>query len=185
MLVAYGALTSSRATADAQISVRLANGGGASIVEHGADEAIWEVAVRGEALFGPAAPGYVRFGPAIELRTDDYVTAEAAGGVALSLPIVESMPLVVTAGAGWASRPGDADGPVGVGVIAWGYRSYDYAGAYAFGLELYAAAHVDLADAGIWQITGGVEIDLELIVVVPALLLWNLLSAGDPDEPGP
>ena len=171
------------ARADGQISSRLAVGGGAAHAPDDGTEAIFELGVRTELLFGPAKFGSFRIGPAIDLRTSDFVTAEAAGGLAVMLPIATASPLVLTAGAGWASRPGTADGAFALGTLAWGYRSYNHHAAYGYALQIYASGRLGLDDTARWEITGGVEIDLVFLVAIPAIFLWELLTEGDPDEP--
>jgi hypothetical protein len=171
------------ARADGQISSRLAVGAGAAHAAAGGTEALFELAVRTELLFGPATFGSFRIGPAIDLRTSDFVTAEAAGGLAVMFPLATANPLVLTAGAGWASRPGTADGPFALGTLAWGYRSYNHHAAYGYALQLYASGRLGLDDTSRWEITGGVEIDLVFLIAIPAIFLWELFTEGDPDEP--
>jgi hypothetical protein len=182
--VALGLLVTDTAHADAQISARLAAGGGVSFAPDTDADGLFELAVRSEMLFGPASFGSFRAGAAIDLRTDDFVTAEAAGGVALLVPVAAATPVTLTAAAGWASRPGDADGPFALGTIAWGLRSYNHHAAYGFGLQVYVTTRVDLEDASRWQLTAGIEIDLLFLVVIPALFVWRVATASDPDEPG-
>lgn len=173
---------SGTAHADGQISARLATGGGVGVAPESDADGLFELAVRSELLFGPQTFGAVRAGPAIDLRTDDFVTAEAALGGALMLPVAAAYPLVLTAAAGWASRPEDADGPFALGTLAWGYRSYNHHAAYGFGLQLYVSTRLDLTDTSRWQITGGIEIDLLFLVAIPSIFVWELLTASDPDE---
>lgn len=171
------------AAADGQVSVRLAVGGGADLPSEQDARGLFELALRSELLFGPPEVGAFRIGPALDLRAANFETAEAAGGLALLLPVATGFPLTLTAAAGWASRPGDADAPIGVATLAWGYRSYNHHSAYGFGLHLYASSRVDLDDTGHWQITAGVEIDLMFLVAIPAIFVWEWLTEGDPDEP--
>lgn len=172
----------STARADGQVSARLAVGGGVGRAPEADTEALFELALRSELLFGAATFGAVRAGPAIDLRTDDFVTAEAALGATLLVPVAPAYPFVLTAGAGWASRPGSADGPFVLGTLAWGLRSYNHHNAYGFGLELYVSGRVDLEDSARWQITAGIEIDLLFLVAIPSIFFWELLTEGDPDE---
>src|SRR5690606_19090577 len=68
---------------DAHVSARLALGGGAYIAEQGVDPwPLFELALRSDLLFGEARPAQVRFGPALDLRTEGFRTFEAAGGLA-------------------------------------------------------------------------------------------------------
>ena len=170
------------ARAEPQLSVRLATGGGALLADTG-DEALFELALRSELLFGGARVDVVRVGPAVDLRTRTFETAEAAGGASLLLPIVGGFPLVVTAGAGWASRPGDGDGAFALGTLAFGYRPYNFFYAYGYGLQVYASVRYGLDAAHAVEVSGGIEIDLEFITVIPLMFLWHWLFSGDPDEP--
>lgn len=176
-------LLPSVARADVQISTRLVEGGGAAFLPDDTVDGLFELALRGEALFGPGNPWAFRVGPALELRTDDFVTAEAAAGVALLLPVSSAFPIEVVLGAGWASRPGDADAPVALGTLAWGFRSYNYQSAYAFAFQVYVTGRTDLDRSGMWQITGGIELDLEFLIGIPVLFVHAWLTHGDPDEP--
>lgn len=170
------------ARAEPQLSVRLATGGGALLADAG-NEGLFELALRSELLFGGARVDVVRVGPAVDLRTRTFETAEAAGGASILLPIIGAFPLVVTAGAGWASRPGDADGAFALGTVAFGYRPFNFFSPYGYGLELYASVRYGLDQAHPIEISGGIEIDLEFLTVLPFMFLWTWLTHGDPDEP--
>ena len=170
------------AHAEPQLSVRLATGGGAIVADAGT-EGVFELALRSELLFGGDRVDVVRAGPAVDLRTGDFVTAEAAGGASILLPIIGGFPLVLTAGAGWASRPGDTDGAFALGTLAFGYRPYNSSSPYGYGLQLYATMRYGLDAAHAVEVTGGIEIDLEFLSVIPFMFLWVWLTEGDPDEP--
>ena len=94
--------------------------------------------------------------------------------------------LSVTASAigGWGARPEDRDGAFVGGRLALGYRPYNYFSAYASGLNVYAAGRVQLEGAPrAWEITVGVEVDLEMIFVIPVMFFVELARASDPHEP--
>lgn len=165
-----------------QWSARLALGGGARFPEGQGTDGLFEMALRSELLFGAAGEGHARIGPALDLRTADFDTIEAVGGAGLLLPTWPGYPIVLTAMAGWAERRGP-DRPIFAGTFAWGYRGYDYHDSYGLGLQAYASGRVDLDEPRAWEITFGVEIDLELLVVVPIGFLSMLFEKGDPDEP--
>lgn len=169
------------AAAHPQASARLATGGGAAFASDAQTDGVFEMAVRSELLFGADEVRAFRIGPALDLRTADFVTAEAAGGVAALLPIATGFPLLLTAAAGWASRPDDVDGAFALGTLAWGYRSYNHHHVYGFGLQVYASTRVDLDDTSRWQVTAGVEIDLLFLVAIPSIFLWELITSGDPE----
>lgn len=172
------------AAAEPQVSSRLALGGGARFVEDDTD-GLFDMALRSEVLFGGAGDEHVRVGPAVDIRTATFRTLEAAAGAALLLPTWRGYPIVVTTGAGWAARRDQEDSPIFVGTVAWGYRSYNYHGVYGLGLMGYVTARADLAAPHGWEIVGGIEIDLEFLIAVPAMGIRTLFSRGDPDEPEP
>lgn len=145
-------------------------------------EAMFETGLRSELLFGPAAVDRWRAGFAVDLRTSDFVTAEASGGGALLIPIAAGFPLSLHATAGWASRPGDLDGPIAAGTIAFGYRAYNHHSVYGFALNLYATTRTWLDDTSTYEVTFGVEIDLAFTLGVPFMFIYSWLAHGDPDE---
>ncbi len=187
VLVAALALGASMATptvarGDAQVSSRLGIGGGARHDELGAVDGRFEMLLRAEVLFGGSRPDVVRVGPAIDLRTGNFASAEVAGGLTLLLPIASGWPLWLTAGAGYAARDDAPSGAIALGTIAFGYRDYDYHDPYGFAVDVYATYRVDFEDANRFEITGGLAFDLELIFVLPTRLLITWIGAGDPDE---
>ena len=145
---------------------------------------LWENVLRVEALFGAPGDEHVRIGPALDLRTARFDTAEAAGGVSLLLPVFRGSPIVLTAAAGYAKRRDPMpDGPIFVGTFAWGYRSYDFHGAYGLGLQVFVTSRVALDDPARWEITAGIEIDLEAMIAIPGAFFVSLFRRGPPDEP--
>jgi hypothetical protein len=169
---------------DARVSARLALGGGAYIAEQGPDPwPLFELGLRSDLLFGEARPAQVRFGPAIDLRTEDFRTFELAGGLAVLLPIDSGFALTVTAGAGWGARPEGRDGALALGQLAVGWRPYNYFSAYSWAINFYAGTRVQLMEPRVWEVTAGIEIDLEILFVIPVMFIVELAQAGDPDEP--
>jgi hypothetical protein len=170
------------AAADAQWSARQAMGGGAALGEQD-HHPVFDLAWRSELLFGARGDQYPRTGPAIEIRTETFDSIELASGPALLIPTWRGFPIVLTALAGYAFRDGPDDAPIGVGTFAWGYRGYDHHGFYGLGLMAYVTTRFDLDEPSRWQITFGIEVDLEILFVVPILALKMLFTRGDPDEP--
>lgn len=169
---------------DARVSARLALGGGAYVAEQGLDPwPLFELGLRSDLLFGEARPAQVRFGPAIDLRTEDFRTFELAGGLAVLLPIDSGFALTVTAGAGWGARPEGRDGALALGQLAVGWRPYNYFSAYSWAINFYAGTRVQLMEPRVWEVTAGIEIDLEILFVIPFMFVVELARAGDPDEP--
>jgi hypothetical protein len=170
------------ASADPQVSSRLALGGGARFVEAESTRGLFDMALRSEVLFGRPGDEHVRIGPALDVRTASFDTFEVAGGAALLIPTWRGYPLVLTLGVGHALRRGEPDAPFFLSTLAWGYRSYNFHGPYGFGLMGYVSTRTNLQDPRAWEITVGVEIDLQFLIAMPAMALRNLFRKGPPDE---
>lgn len=172
---------------DAQLSSRLLIGGGAFVAEQSPDPwPLFEAGLRADLLIGENRPSTVRFGPALDLRTEDFRTLELGGGLAVLFPTGLGFGITTTFGAGWGARPEDRDGAFAFGQLAFGYRPYNYFSPYAYGVSVYGATRIQLeSDPRAWEITIGIEVDLEFIFAVPFMLLWELANAHDPDEPPP
>jgi hypothetical protein len=187
-LVALLLLSAAPARADdwtIQTSGRLTLGGGAYIPES-APQGTWplfETGLRGDLMIGEARPARVRFGPMLDLRTEDFRTFELAGALAVLFPLDAGFTLTLNAGAGWGARPEDRDGALALGIVSVGWRPYNYFGLYGWTVQLYGAARVQLENDRVWEVTIGLEIDFEILFVIPFMFLWELAEARDPDEP--
>lgn len=184
LLLATLLIGTSSASADGQWSSRLGIGGGV-LTDRAASarEGVFELHIAGDLLFGGARPNVIRIGPLVDLRTGDFVTAEASGGVSLSLPVIASFPLTISGGLGYASRRGDLDNAFVLSRVTFGYHAYNYLSPYAYALDLYVDGRVDLARDGLWQVMAGVEIDLEFVIAIPVMFVAKWLTGSDPDEP--
>lgn len=177
---------------DAQVSSRLALGGGAAFERAGGpldDEALFELGARVDALIGDDRPARVRLGPELEVRTAGFESVELAVGPALLLPLAGDFTVGVAALAGYAFRLPRAlaparDGAVLAATLRLGYQPYDHYDPYAMGLHLYVSGRLGPLEPERWEVLGGVEVDLELLFVTPVRALAMALSAHDPDEPG-
>lgn len=175
--------TSARAEGwDARVSSRLTLGGGAYVPEQLGDPwPLFEMGLRTDLLFGEARPAQVRFGPALDLRTEGFRTFELAGALAVLLPIDSGFALTLTGGAGWGARPEGRDGALALAQVAFGWRPYNYFSAYAWAVNLYAGTRVQLMEPRVWEVTVGVELDVELLFVIPFMFFVELARARDPD----
>ncbi len=185
-LLVLATLTPSEASAewDARVSGRLYLGGGAYIAEQGPDPwPLFELGLRSDLLFGEARPAQVRLGPALDLRTEDFRTFEVAGALAVLLPVDSGFAFTITAGGGWGARPEGRDGPLGLAQLAFGWRPYNYFSAYSWAVNLYAATRVQFNEPRVWEVTIGIELDFEILFVIPFMFIWELANARDPDEP--
>lgn len=176
------ALAPLTARADGQVSARYGWGFG-SPVGRAERTFLWENTLRMELLFGAPGDEHARVGPALDLRTAEFDSAEASLGLGVLLPVARGYPLTLTAALGWAvRRDPEPDGAIFVGTVGWGYRSYNFHAPYQMGFDLFVSGRMHLDDPRRWEITAGVEIDLEVLVAVPAMFLINLFRRSDPDE---
>jgi hypothetical protein len=188
-LLAFAVLAASPSLAhaddwDARVSTRLTLGGGVYVPEQLGDPwPLFEVGLRSDLLFGEAHPTRVRFGPALDLRTEGFRTFEVAGALAVLLPVESGFAFTLTGGAGWGARPEGRDGALALGQIAFGWRPYNYFSVYSWAINLYAGARVQLIEPRVWEITAGLEFDLEFLFVIPIMFFVELAQARDPDEP--
>lgn len=167
-----------------QWSVRLGGGLGSRRVEE-SKKLIVETHVRADWLWGRPSDRSVRVGPALELRTADFSTLDGAAGGTLLLPMHPGWPLQLSTLFGYSGRFRNygESAPVFVGTAAFGYRSYNYHGRYGLGINFYATTRVDLHGTRGLEVTGGIEFDLQLGLLIPALMIKTAANKGDPDEP--
>lgn len=165
-------------------SARLVNGFGASI---GSLERsfILETAVRGDFLWGKPGDEHFRLGPAFELRTGSFHTLEGGLGGSILLPVFRGYPIVLTSVAGYAFRKSDlgGDGFYVANTFAWGYRSYNWHSRYGVAFNGFITTRHHLDQRHAVEVTGGIEIDVELAIGIPARVLIQLFRRGPPDEP--
>ena len=180
-----GPVTPCSADWDAQVSTRLLLGGGLYALEQGPEPwPLLELGWRTDLLFGEARPSTVRFGPALDLRTEGFRTAEIAGGLAAVWPTGRGFALTTTAGAGWGARPEGRDGALAFAQLAFGYRPYNYFSPYGYALNVYAGARVQVEpDPRAWEFTIGVEVDAEFLFAIPVMFFVELARGSDPHEP--
>ncbi len=171
------------ALADAQISARLVTGLGSSLGSLDR-ELLIDTGLRSEVMFGAPGDEHFRVGPALDIRTADFHTLEGSLGAAVLLPIVRGFPIVLSASAGYAfRRDPQASGAIFVGTLAWGYRSYDFHGTYGLAFQVYCSARVHLNEPSRYEVTAGIELDLEILVGVPYAFFRSLARRGRPEEP--
>jgi hypothetical protein len=178
--LAAGALPQ-RAQADAQVSARNFLEFGKRKADVG-DEFIVGVGVVADVMFGAPKRRSFRIGPALELRTVDFASLEAAVGGGILIPLPGDCPIGLYGLVGAAARKDAPDGAVGIGKVTWGYRGYNYHSWYGYGLNVYGAGRKHLGDGDLVEWTGGVEVDVQFTAIIPMMAIRNFFSGGDPYE---
>lgn len=183
-LAALTAAGTAHAQYDVQITSRLFAGGGAELPAQRPVAGVFDFGARAELLIGDAAAQRFRIGPGVDLRTATFRTFEAAGGVALLLPLGFDFAIEAMIGAGFAARPDGHDGGIGVLTLRAAYQPYDHFDCYSHGIAIYGTGRAGL-DGQTWEVTGGLEVDFEFLIATPIVYVVTMLSGHDPDEPPP
>jgi hypothetical protein len=179
-------LPTSDALAFPQVSTRLTNGV-SFVPESGAREGApfaYSMGVVTDVLLGPRLPDRFRIGPTLDLRTRGFRTFEPTAFVTAAVPTLSGFPLTVGLGAGPALRLDGANGLQACGRIAWGFRPFDYY-AYGYGLQVFVDARRGVFGFDRWDVTAGIEIDLEWLVFAPAMFVWNYIRGTPAEEEVP
>ena len=169
-----------------QWSGRIGGGFGARRVE-GERKFISEIHLRADFLWGKPGDRAVRYGAAVEIRSANLSTIEGAAGGALLIPTHPGWPLQLTAMVGYAGRfrafgEHSDHAPIFVGTAAFGYRSYNFHSRYGYAINLFASTRTDLVGRG-FEVTGGIELDLAFVTVIPVRMIKMAKNKSDPDEP--
>ncbi len=175
------------AQADSLTSARTYLGMGHRTADSG-DKLFADLGLVADVTFGRAKPKAFRVGPAIELRTVNFQTLEAAVGPAILLPLPGELYFGLYPMIGAAVRKNAPDGMTGIGKVTFGFRAYPYNSWYGYGLNFFGSGRKALNTAkndGLVEWAGGVEVDIEFTVITPLLFMKNLITAHDPYEEGP
>lgn len=146
------------------------------------NEVIVGLGVRADVMYGAPKPRAFRLGPALELRTVDFKSLEAAAGGGILIPLPGDCPIGLYGLIGAAARKGAPDGMVGIGTVTWGFRGYNYHSWYSYGLNLFFSGRKQIGDEYLVEFTGGVEIDMTFTTLIPLMAIKNYITGGDPFE---
>lgn len=155
----------------------------------GVDRAIWDATVfhlglRGDVLFGREENADLGVGPYAELLTHAFDEIQLGGGASVLLPVIDSLPIVLSAGV--YGKLGDDDFGVEPGVtgaVFWGSRSYNFHGGYVMSAGLLAEMRLGLGESKETSVVVGAQLDLALLSM-PVVFLINALQ-GDSAETAP
>ena len=141
--------------------------------------------LRGEAVRPTRKRPQWLFGPSVEVRTSDFRTAEAGGGIATLLKLGEGAAFGLHTLVSYAYRHDYDNGAVLSEILTLGFRRTvdtirpgpprSPPSPYMFGLNLFLAGRVGLDDQAIYEVTGGVELDLAFFAI-PYFAMRNNLE---------
>jgi hypothetical protein len=159
----------------------------------GVDRRIWKstafhLGLRGDVLFGRSSNQSFGLGPYAELLTNGFDEIQFGGGVSGLLPIIDTFPLVLSAGgygraaAASAFLESQTPGPFGVegglaGSLFWGSRSYNFHSSYVMTAGLLTELRYGLGPSRETSILVSAQIDFA-ILTLPAVFLINAIRGG-------
>jgi hypothetical protein len=152
----------------------------------GLDRAIWDttlfhMGLRGDVLFGRSMNSDFGFGPYAEVLTHAFDEIQFGTGVSVLLPVIDYLPIVVSAGA--YGRRGDDDfglEPGITGQVFWGSRSFNYHANYVMTGGLIGQMRYGLGASGETSIVVGAQLDL-VVLSLPAIFVINAIRGGSKD----
>ncbi|MCC6551503.1 MAG: hypothetical protein IT372_00600, partial [Polyangiaceae bacterium] len=130
------------------------------------DRTVFHLGLRGDVLFGRDENADVGAGPYAELLTHAFDEVQLGAGGSLLLPVLDSLPIVLSAGA--YARKGDDDFGVEPGLAAalfWGSRSYNFHSDYVMSGGLLAEMRLGLGESKETSIVVGAQLDLALMAM--------------------
>jgi hypothetical protein len=170
------------AQADPQATAGLTIGAaGAGLKREIWDTSLFHMGLRGDVLFGRSMNSDFGFGPYAEVLTHAFDEIQFGGGVSVLLPVIDYLPIVVSAGA--YGRRGDDDfglEPGLTGQLFWGSRSFNYHANYVMTGGLIGQMRYGLGASRETSIVVGAQLDL-VVLSLPALFVINAIRGGSKD----
>jgi hypothetical protein len=180
-------LRASPAAADPQATVGLTMG----VAGAGVDRAIWKttafhLGIHGDVLFGRASNADFGIGPYAEVLTNGFDEVQFGGGVSGLLPVLDTFPIVLSAGAygraaaapsiglqsgGFGLEPGLAGG------VFFGSRSFNFHAPYVMTAGLIGQLRYGLGPSKETSIVVGAQVDFA-ILTLPFVFLINAARGG-------
>lgn len=187
VLVALPALPAP-ARADPQASVGLTLG----VAGEGYQRRLWNrtafhLGLHGDILFGRDRTGDFGVGPYLEVFTHAFDELQFGGGLSGLLPVLDTMPLILSAGAYGRKGPsirieGNTIGlePGIAGELFWGSRSYNFHAKYVLSGGLLAQLRCGLGPSRETSIVIAAQIDVGLLAI-PVLFLITAARGKSPE----
>jgi hypothetical protein len=190
--IALSIVVSGSALADPQGNASLTIG----VAGRGYHRRIWDksefhLGLHGDVLFGRSNTRSLGVGPYAEVLTDGFDEIQAGVGASILLPVIDSLPIVLSAGpyarlgpGGFGLEPGIASG------LFWGSRSYNFNANYVMAFGLFSQFRAGFGPSKDMTIIVGVQADLAFLAL-PIVYLVHAAKGGSrdtdtiPAEPAP
>lgn len=175
-------LASRIAHADPQFNAGLTIGAAGVGYEH----AIWKetdfhLGMRTDLTFLRNKNSDFGLGPYLELQSLAFRDVQFGGGASLVVPVLDSLPIVVSAG-GYARKGVEGYGlePGVAGELFWGSRSYNFNANYVLVAGVFGQVRYGLGETKQTAIVIGARVDFAMIAL-PFLFLINAARGGSHD----
>lgn len=164
------------ARADPQTTVGVTVGGAvADVRASDGPRAAFHLGLHADLLLLRTRERDMAIGPYVEALSERFATLETGGGASWLLPVVSSMPLVVSAGA-FARHTSAYDWEPGVaGRLLFGPRGYNYHSVYSLTNGLFVQTRWGLGDGKQGDVVIGAQIDL-LVLALPWIYLYEAIA---------
>lgn len=141
------------------------------------DQTVFHLGVRSDVLFGRRSVSSFGFGPYAEVFTHAFDELQFGAGGAALFPIVDGVPLVISAGPyGRIARTTGIE-PGVAGSIFWGLRSFNHHNAYNMAGGLLAQFRYGLGASRETAIIISAQLDV-VALSLPAQFLINVIRGG-------
>lgn len=182
LVALVAALLPSAAFAQVQV-----NGGiTAGVAGRGFYREVWEetefhLGLRGDVLFGRTNNKTFGVGPYAELFTNGFDEIQFGGGASFLVPVIDSVPLILSAGAygrlgseGFGVEPGIATS------LFFGSRSYNFDSVYGMAFGVVPQFRYGLGDSREMTIMVALHVDLAFLAS-PIIYLADAIRGGSPE----
>ena len=166
------------ARAEPQASVGLTGGAAVQdVASPGSVGISLHLGARGDVLFLRDHNGRMAVGPYADAATAGFHDLDTGGGIEWLLPLTSDVPVVLSAGGLVRNGDGRSWAPGLEGTVFVGSRSFNFHSWYGLAAGVFAQTRWVPTSPSTTDLVFGVQLDLEL-VVLPALLLWEVISHG-------
>jgi hypothetical protein len=141
----------------------------------------FHLGLHGDVLFGRSSTSDFGIGPYAEVMTHAFDQIQFGGGVTGLLPVLDSFPILLSAGA-YGRKGSDKFGvePGFAAELFWGSRSYNFHSSYVLSGGLLTQFRYGLGPSKETSIVIAAQVDLGLLVL-PVLFLYTAARGGSPE----
>lgn len=158
----------------------------AGVVGRGYEREPWDVTafhlgLRTDVLFGREGTGDFGVGPYAEAMTHAFDEFQIGGGASFLMPIVDTFPLI--ASAGMYGRIGEDDFGFEPGIatnLFFGSRSYNFTANYVMAFGLDAGFRIGLGESEEMSFLIAAQVDAAFLML-PVVFLIDAIRGGSPD----